>query len=296
MLTLRQADSIVHNTLLIFKGFEIDRREEVTNIFYDVHDNPETGRRFLGTYRVWEWHDGSGRSSWMPFDTNDAEITRLRHGVWEAIMATAVPANLSNNYDAPMAQQPASVDQGAGLGFTTHQEDIYLVCDKREFRAWFERQYPTHAKHYRDTPEGAIFSINLIQFTFAYLPDNGRYKYSFAVIEPTGYAKIREEFIGTVRNTFEVIHATLVSGGAVNEDLFQLMPKDQKTKDHFRKAWGIWNKMVKEYKKDVLDQASNKAKPKIQDLRTRVIREMNWKVSERRLQTVIQLGEAKLIK
>ncbi len=95
MLNLRQMDSIVHNTLLIFKGFEITRREEGTNIFYDVYDNPESGKRFLGIYRVWEWHDGSGRSWWIPLDTNDPEILKLRHGVWEAIMAIALPANQS---------------------------------------------------------------------------------------------------------------------------------------------------------------------------------------------------------
>ena len=93
MLNLRQMDSIVHNNLLIFKGFKIKRREEGTNIFYDVHDRLESNERFLGTYRVWEWHDGSGRSGWVPFDNKDPEIERLRQMVWEAIMAIAVPAN-----------------------------------------------------------------------------------------------------------------------------------------------------------------------------------------------------------
>ncbi len=52
MLTLRQLDSIVHNTLLTFKGFEIERREEGTNIFYNIYDNHESAKTFLGTYRV----------------------------------------------------------------------------------------------------------------------------------------------------------------------------------------------------------------------------------------------------
>src|SRR5688572_10207402 len=95
MLTFRQMDSIVHNTLLILKGFSYERRVEGTNIFYDVLNGTETGEGFLGTYRVWEWHDGSGRSNWMPFETNNPEITRIRHAVWEAIISTAVPANLS---------------------------------------------------------------------------------------------------------------------------------------------------------------------------------------------------------
>jgi hypothetical protein len=99
MLTLRQMDSIVHNTLLIFKEFVLSRREEGTNIFYDVHDTYESSKRYLGTYRVWEWHDGSGRSQWVPLDTEDPEITRIRHKVWEAIMAIAVPANQSTEYD-----------------------------------------------------------------------------------------------------------------------------------------------------------------------------------------------------
>lgn len=118
MLTLRQADSIVHNTLLIFKGFEIERREEGTNIFYDVHDTDESGKRFLGTYRVWEWHDGSGRCGWMPLDTNDSEITKIRHKVWEAIMAIAVPANQSMEHDAAqVAEQNLKICPLSALEF-----------------------------------------------------------------------------------------------------------------------------------------------------------------------------------
>jgi len=79
-------------------------------------------------------------------------------------------------------------------------------------------------------------------------------------------------------------------------DLSRLVPKDKKTKSNFKKAWAIWSKMLKEYEEEVLDNASKQAKPKIQDFRAKVIQEMKWKVSERRLQTVIQLGEAKLLK
>lgn len=80
------------------------------------------------------------------------------------------------------------------------------------------------------------------------------------------------------------------------DDLSRLIPKDKKTIGNFKKAWAIWNKMLKEYEEEVLDNASKLAKPKVQDFRARVVQEMKWRVTERRLQTVIQLGEAKLLK
>ncbi len=100
-----------------------------------------------------------------------------------------------------------SVDQNAGRDFTTYREEFILSCNKREFRVWLEHQYPAHAKYYRDTPEGATFSINLTQFTFAYLSDNGQYKYIFTVTEPDGLSKIREDFISTMCNTFKISKA-----------------------------------------------------------------------------------------
>ena len=99
MLTLSQVDRIAHNTLLTFKGFEIERREEGTTILYDVYESRKSDKKFLGTYRVWEWHDGSNRHGWMPLDTNDAYVMRMRNMVWEAITAITVPANLSSEYD-----------------------------------------------------------------------------------------------------------------------------------------------------------------------------------------------------
>ncbi len=99
MLTLRQVDQIVHNTLLTFKGFEIERREEDATIFYDVYDRHESTKKFLGTYRVGEWHDGSSRCSWLPLDTNDSYVVRMRNLIWEAITAITVPANLSSEQD-----------------------------------------------------------------------------------------------------------------------------------------------------------------------------------------------------
>lgn len=68
------------------------------------------------------------------------------------------------------------------------------------------------------------------------------------------------------------------------------------TKDNFRIAWEIYLTMCEEYKNDVLDGASQKAKPNIQDFRARVINDMNWSVGDRRLRDVIAYGEAKLIK
>ncbi len=99
MLTLRQVDQIVHDTLLTFKGFEIERREEDATIFYDVYDSHESIKKFLGTYRIGEWHDGSSRCGWLPLDTNDSYIVRMRNLIWEAITAMTVPANLSSEQD-----------------------------------------------------------------------------------------------------------------------------------------------------------------------------------------------------
>lgn len=101
MLTLHQVDHIVHSTLLTFKGFEIERREEGTVILYDVHESHESIQRFLGTYRVWEWHDGSSRYGWMPLNTDDSYVVRMRNVVWEAITAIIAPANLSTEHDVP---------------------------------------------------------------------------------------------------------------------------------------------------------------------------------------------------
>src|SRR5512142_2218592 len=94
MLTLHQVDRIVRNTLLTFKGLEIERREEGATIFYDVYESQQSVKRSLGTYRIWEWHDGSSRCGWMPLDTNDPYVARIRNVILETIMADAIPANL----------------------------------------------------------------------------------------------------------------------------------------------------------------------------------------------------------
>ena len=100
MLTLHQLDRIAHDTLLTFKGLEFERREEGTSIFYDIFDDHESGKISLGTYRVWEWHDGSSRCGWMPLETNDPYVTRIRNVILETIMANAIPANLSSEDSA----------------------------------------------------------------------------------------------------------------------------------------------------------------------------------------------------
>lgn len=161
MLTLRQMDSIVHNTLLIFEGFEINRREEGTNIFYDIYQSHKSGKRFLGTYRVWEWHDGSGRSEWRPLETNNSEITRIRHMVWEAIMAIAVPANQSTEN---VAARPANAGEKIresiiSLAFATVKDEIenYLWKRGRELNLSF--------KGYKiEIPEGEAYDINHLDY------------------------------------------------------------------------------------------------------------------------------------
>lgn len=87
--TLKQMDSIVHNTLLVFKGFEVERLSEGSNIFYTVFANIEANKVLLGKYRVWERHDGGIRSGWMPSDNSDPKILELRDTIWQTIMSTA---------------------------------------------------------------------------------------------------------------------------------------------------------------------------------------------------------------
>jgi hypothetical protein len=99
MLTLGQMDRIVRKTLLTFQGFEVERREEGTAILYDVYENHTSDKKFLGTYRIWEWHDGSHRCSWMPLDINDPYVVRMRNLVWEAVTANTAPANLASEQD-----------------------------------------------------------------------------------------------------------------------------------------------------------------------------------------------------
>ncbi len=53
--------------------------------------------------------------------------------------------------------------------------------------------------------------------------------------------------------------------------------------------------MNQEYRQDVLDGISKKAKPKMSDFRARVIAQMDWDVGERTLSTVKRLGEAGLL-
>ena len=110
-LNLKQLDSIVHNTLLIFQGFEVERREEGSNIFYTVFANLKSGKLLLGKYRVWEWHDGGGRSGWMPSDNSDPKVIKLRDTVWQTIMSTAAEAAKSK---ATSTVQSANADKLKG--------------------------------------------------------------------------------------------------------------------------------------------------------------------------------------
>jgi hypothetical protein len=115
-LTIKRLDSIVHNTLLVFQGFEIERRVEGSNIFYEVFANVESERLLLGVYRVWEWHDGSGRSGWMPSDNDNPNVLRLRETVWQAIIAIGSDAVKSETIMQPISMgrikggRPRNVD------------------------------------------------------------------------------------------------------------------------------------------------------------------------------------------
>lgn len=122
MLSLRQLDSIVHSNLRSLKGFKIEnRREEGTYIFYDVYDNPKSGKRLIGTYQVWEYHDGSARSGWIPFETNDSEIEKIRNRIWQAIMAIAIPANLTTERDESQATNIIADNLGGTITYKRNE-------------------------------------------------------------------------------------------------------------------------------------------------------------------------------
>ena len=108
------------------------------------------------------------------------------------------------------------VTEGKALDFISLQDEMQLVCNKREFRTWFEHQYSEHVPHYKDTPDGAVFSILTTHFTLQYSVEEGKHKYIFDIKELVGHSRIREDFIGTVRNTFE-LSMEQVSTGKMND-------------------------------------------------------------------------------
>jgi hypothetical protein len=76
----------------------------------------------------------------------------------------------------------------------------------------------------------------------------------------------------------------------------QWQKSSERSKRNIRQAWKIHLQMQDEYRQDVLDGASQRAKPTLQDFRDRVLAEMSWNVGTRRLQEVIAMGEAGVIK
>jgi len=84
-----------------------------------------------------------------------------------------------------------------------------------------------------------------------------------------------------------------VSQGLANQKWAALTPA---TRLKFRQAWIIYQQMSREYRTEVLDGLSNKPQPTLQDFRARILKKMTWKVGERRLREVIQLGQAGCIK
>lgn len=192
-----------------------------------------------------------------------------------------------------------NVNQSSRWGI--HKEDIFLTCNKQAFEAWLLENYPL--REYESKPQGAEFFIDLVKFEFVCLrDDNVKYRYSFVITEPSNQPQVREQLLREARNTFETSGQKTAQVGAeipLIED-----PTDQKesdkmteeTKNKFIDAYHIYLTMCEEYKGDVLDGASQNAKPSIQDFRARVISEMNWKVGDRRLRDVITYGKANLNK
>ena len=69
-----------------------------------------------------------------------------------------------------------------------------------------------------------------------------------------------------------------------------------KTKERFRQAWKIWNRMRKEYRQESIDGKTKEAQPTIKDWQTKVKKDLHWDVSESRLRDVKEMGEFKIIK
>ena len=69
-----------------------------------------------------------------------------------------------------------------------------------------------------------------------------------------------------------------------------------KTKERFRQAWKIWNRMRKEYRQESIDGKTKEAQPTIKDWQTKVKKDLHWDVSESRLRDVKEMGESKTIK
>ena len=67
------------------------------------------------------------------------------------------------------------------------------------------------------------------------------------------------------------------------------------TKGNFRKAWKIWKRMRKEYRREFNDGQTKNAQPKIKDWQTKVMEDLAWDVSESRLRDVKEMGEARVI-
>jgi hypothetical protein len=75
----------------------------------------------------------------------------------------------------------------------------------------------------------------------------------------------------------------------------QWQKSSNRSKRYIRQAWQIYLQMQEEYRQDVLDGATQHAKPSIQDFHDRLLAEMSWNVGIRRLQEVIAMGEAGVI-
>lgn len=84
-LSFQQIDNIVQNNLLIMSGCEFERKVQGGNILYSVTITTGAAKLSLGTYRVWQWADGGGRSGWMEIKDGNPEIERLRKLIWDMI-------------------------------------------------------------------------------------------------------------------------------------------------------------------------------------------------------------------
>lgn len=149
-----------------------------------------------------------------------------RHGV--LIDTSYFPADLDAPAPQPVADPAPTVDNDNTSRIKTTKAEIDLICNKREFRDWFEKQYPIYAKRYKDTPKGATFGINFTNFSFVYLSENGQYKYTFTVTEQEGHSKIREDFFDTMLNTFGV--DTVGTESKATKDKAGAKPRKRKSK------------------------------------------------------------------
>lgn len=121
MLTIRQVDNAVQETLFVIKGWEHERQEKGTTILYTVWTNATSPKLYLGVFRVYESLDGSGRCVWQPLPKITPKQEKLRDFFYlEMIRPRLVKANKAT--DNQSAAQPI---ENKNLVVKLNRNDVY---------------------------------------------------------------------------------------------------------------------------------------------------------------------------